>query len=236
MKPLLIALAFLGLTVSTRAQLFDNLPKVITCEVLLIELPRLDANRLVPNTGYVVRAEALQQLQELVNDRRATILAQPRLATINGVQAQIKAVRELIYPSEFEASGTPSINASNVTIQVSHSPMTVSPASFKTRELGVILNYTPTVGSDGNYLNIALTPEFSQEAKSGFVQHEMHSPAGKTVVGQPDIYSWNAATSIVLRRGTTVLLGMFDPVRDGQYLAQEKVVLMLLTANVNAVE
>jgi hypothetical protein len=52
----------------------------------------------------------------------------------------------------------------------------------------------------------------------------------------PDVYSWALATTAVLKSGSTVLLAILDPVEKEQYIEQENVVLVLLTATVQPVE
>ena len=199
-------------------------PTVVTIEVRYIEAPRAEVNTILPNTTYVVKEDVLKVLQEWVYKKKATILAQPRIATISGAQAQVRSVRELIYPTEYEP---PTVTTTNATPQAATEKTTTfpTPSGFKTRELGVLFNVTHTVGPDGRWINITLIPELSQPSKLGIMKYETLSSVGKTEITQPDICSWNLTTSIVLKSGSTVLLAVHDPVNVEQYTAQENVVL-----------
>jgi hypothetical protein len=216
---------------------------VITSEVRLIEAPRAEVNKLLPNTAYVMKAPVIQQLQEWVNQKKATILAQPRVTTVSGVQAQVRSVREFIYPSTYEMGAkttTTETRGTNATTKITEQALpnltALSPDTFRTREIGTLLNLTPTVSGDNEWIHMTLIPEFSHLSKSMFTRHEMTSPSGKTEVSQPDVYSWNATTSVVLRSGSTVLLAVLDPVSGEQYAGHENVLLVLLTATVNRAE
>jgi general secretion pathway protein D len=128
------------------------------------------------------------------------------------VQAQIKVVQEFIYPSEYtepQVSGGGGINGGNAAITPT------VPSSFKTREVGVIMNVTPTVGSDNYTINLALTPEVSEFL--GFLDY---SPGNVTSGGngtnstsvpykiqQPLFSTRSLATSVVIWDGQTVVLG-----------------------------
>ena len=226
-----------------RAQNASDGGAVVTCEVRMIEAPRAEVNKLLPNTGYVIKEPVLQQLQEWVNQKKAVILAQPRVVTVSGAQAQVRAVRELIYPAEFDlkSKATTETHGTNVTIkateQTAPNQTILFPVGFKTRELGALLNITPTVsGQKNEWINLTLIPELSQLSKIGFVKHEMLTAGGKTEISQPDVYSWNATTSVVLKSGSTVLIAVLDPVANDQYQAHDNVVLVLLTAAVNRAE
>jgi Flp pilus assembly secretin CpaC len=190
-----------------------------------------------------LKDETLHQLQDLVDQKIAVILAQPCISTVSGVQAQVKSVRELIYPAEFSTPNSASSIAANgtnvmvhATAQAASSAAFLYPGTFKTRELGSVLNVTPTVSADGRWINLTLIPEISQPSKLGFLKHETMTLGGKCEVSQPDIYSWNLTTSVTLKTGTSVLLAVLDPVSDERYVAQENVVLVVLTAAVNTAE
>ncbi|MDD2236708.1 MAG: type II and III secretion system protein, partial [Kiritimatiellae bacterium] len=112
-------------------------------------------------------------------------------------------VREIIYPTEFDAQsqsvGTGAGESSDRTVVV------VTPGSFETREVGVILNVTPTVGPDGYTIDLAMVPEVSEligwiEYGSAMGEITYHMP-------QPIFSSRNVTTSIVIWDGQTVVMG-----------------------------
>lgn len=204
-----------------------NEPSVVTCEIRFVEAPRADVNKLLPNTGYALKEDVLQKLQAWVEEKKATILAQPRVSTISGTTAQTKAVRELIYLTGNEP---PAIAPPGS--EVGGAGAGARPEVFKTRELGILFNLTPTIGPDGKWINIAVVPEISHLSRRGFIKQE----TAKRAVSQPDVYSWNLTTSVVLKSGSTVVLAVLDPVGEEKYMRQDNVLIVLLSAAVNPAE
>ena len=131
------------------------------------------------------------------------LLSAPRVTARSGYNATIQVVREIIYPTEFDAQsqsvGTGAGESSDKTVVV------VTPGSFETREVGVILNVTPTVGPDGYTIDLAMVPEVSEligwiEYGSAMGDITYHMP-------QPIFSSRNVTTSIVIWDGQTVVMG-----------------------------
>jgi general secretion pathway protein D len=151
-------------------------------------------------------------IKALSQKRSADILSAPKVTTISGAQAQIRVVQEFIYPTEFEppqvvAAGGGATGGGAVGVTPS------TPGAFKTREIGVLLNVTPTVGADGYTINLTLIPEVSEFL--GFINYggPLAVAAGNNVVTtfndikQPLFSSRNLTTSIVIWDGQTVVLG-----------------------------
>jgi general secretion pathway protein D len=153
-------------------------------------------------------------IKALSQKQSADTLSSPKVTTVSGAQAVIRVVQEFIYPTEFTAptvstsgGGTGGSAAAGVT------PST--PGSFQTREVGVLLNVTPTVGADGYTINLTLAPEVSQFL--GFINYgsPIGLASGNNVVTvandikEPLFSSQNLQTSVVLWDGQTVVLGGF---------------------------
>jgi len=223
---LMFALAVLLPVVPARG---EDPGTVVVGEVRFVEIARAEANRLFGSTDYVLSAEQLRRLDALVAQKKATILAQPRIVTISGAQAQVRSVRELIYPTEYgDPSATESDDktittdtGSNVTVNVTinNSPTgspnfarrrrpALIPQAFRTREVGIILNLTPTVDREGKSINCTLVPEVS--LFGGYERFEGQTDAGKVRVPQPVFYTYNDQTSVVLPNGATALLAVHD--------------------------
>ncbi len=144
------------------------------------------------------------------------LLSAPRVTTRSGVNAQIQVVQEIIYPTEFEVT-EPTISASVTSISTTGgsaagglvTPPTVTPGSFETREVGVILNVTPTVGPDGYTIDLVLTPEVAELVD--WIQYGSSISAGGQTftynIPQPVFASRNVTTSIVVWDGQTVVMG-----------------------------
>lgn len=152
-------------------------------------------------------------IQALSQHGGTDLLSAPRVTTRSGVNAQIQVVREIIYPTEFEVS-EPTISASTVSTGTGVggglvTPPTVTPGSFETRETGVILNVTPTVGPDGYTIDLTMVPEVAELVD--WIQYGSSSSAGGVNftynIPQPVFASRNVTTSIVIWDGQTVVMG-----------------------------
>lgn len=134
----------------------------------------------------------------------ADLLSAPKVTCRSGVNAQIQVVREIIYPTEFEVSQPTIIEGGIAT------PPTVTPGSFETREVGVLLNVTPTVAQDGYTIDLVMQPEVSELAD--WIQYgssiTMANGAVYTYnIPQPVFASRNVSTTIVIWDGETVVMG-----------------------------
>ena len=166
-----------------------------------------------PQFSLVIKALSLAKSTD--------VLSAPKVTTINGVQAQIKVVQEFIYPSEYSEPqpGTPpTINAAGVAVGGTSGTPSI-PSAFKTREVGVILNVTPTVGSDNYTINLALTPEVTEflgfldysptatASASGSGSNSVTATSTPFKIVQPLFSTRSVATSVVIWDGQTVVLG-----------------------------
>ena len=134
----------------------------------------------------------------------ADLLSAPKVTCRSGVNAQIQVVREIIYPTEFEVS-EPVISDAGLV-----SPPTVTPGSFETREVGVLLNVTPTVAQDGYTIDLVMQPEVSELADWIQYGSSITMPNGSTFtynIPQPVFASRNVSTTIVIWDGETVVMG-----------------------------
>lgn len=155
---------------------------------------------ILTNPQFEVIVRALSQ------KKSTDVLSAPKITTISGNAAQIRVVQEFIYPTEFEQ-------------QVGDFVVSQIPTTFKTRELGVLLNVTPQVGPDGYTINLTLIPEVSEFL--GFVDYSSGTDVGSVLTNQtavsaasvtakilqPLFASRNLATSIMIWDGQTVVLG-----------------------------
>lgn len=151
-------------------------------------------------------------LQALSQHGNADLLSAPRVTTKTGVNAQIQVVREIIYPTEFEVT-QPTVQSQGDLV----TPPTVTPGSFETREVGVILNVTPQVGSDGYTIDLTMVPEVAELVD--WIQYGSEITLETGAIGarqsrtfrynipQPVFSSRNATTSIIIWDGQTVVMG-----------------------------
>lgn len=154
-----------------------------------------------PELGVVIQA--------LSQHGGTDLLSAPRVTTRSGINAQIQVVREIIYPTEFDLTQPTVDSDGNVTM----APV-VTPGGFETRETGVILNVTPTVGPDGYTIDLVMAPEVCELVdwiQYGSVitinSNEGESNTYTLNMPQPVFTSRNVTTSIVIWDGQTVVMG-----------------------------
>jgi hypothetical protein len=127
---------------------------------------------------------------------RGETLGVQHFKTINGVNAIIESVDEVIYPTEIDTMVT-----NNVARLVF--------GGFETREEGLILNVTPVVSAGAQVINLVLLPE-----KSTLIGSNPQVPADSAAV-TPTFQSFNITTSMIVRNGHTLVAGQ-SLSRDGK--------------------
>jgi len=164
--------------------------------------------------GVLNNAQVEMVINALAQKKSADVLSAPKVTTISGAQAQIRVVQEFIYPSEYSQ---PTVSEGSV-------PTPSIPTAFKTREVGVILSVTPTVGADGYTINLTLVPEvsaflgmldYSPDPIQGFVRvggggvtpAEAAPVSVSYKIWQPLFETRNVTTTVVIWDGQTVVLG-----------------------------
>ena len=144
-------------------------------------------------------------IQALSQHGGSDLLSAPKVTTRSGVNAQIQVVKEIIYPTEFD-SEIITIDQENEAGNTWQQLAAVStPGSFETRETGVILNVTPTVGPDGYTIDLVMAPEVCELAD--WIQYG--GAVGDYFFNQPMpvFTSRNVTTSLVVWDGQTVVMG-----------------------------
>lgn len=153
--------------------------------------------------GVLTNPELTVVLHALDQHGATDLLSAPRVTTRSGVNAQIQVVREIIYPTEFESTQPQFSNGNGLTQVVT--PPLVTPGSFETREVGVILNVTPTVGPDGYSIDLVLAPEVSE--LEGWINYGSTFGDFTFNIPQPIFATRRMTTTIVVWDGQTVVMG-----------------------------
>ena len=166
--------------------------------------------------SVLTNPELTMVIHALDQKGNADVLSAPRVTTLNGVNAAIEVVTEIIYPTEFEISeqeldiSTDNDGTGNTRLFIP--PPTVVPGAFETRETGVILNVTPTVNADNYTISLTLIPEISELVD--WIQYGSEYQTGleegdTSIVNipQPVFSSRNVTTSMIVWDGHTVVMG-----------------------------
>ncbi len=162
-----------------------------------------------PELGFILHA--LQQRGH------TDVLSAPKITAQSGQEATIKVVTEYIYPTEFEtegisggSSGNNNNNSGGGTVGA-----IVTPSSFETREVGVILNVVPEVSPEGQMINLTLAPEVVSEPTwknygstyESDVNQDGVLETQQLSMEQPFFHTRSLSTSMLIYNGATVVMG-----------------------------
>lgn len=121
----------------------------------------LTVNGLLNGASYQAVMRGLNQ------KKGVDLMTAPSTVTRSGQQASVRVIRELIYPSEYEAPQLPNSigvlnNDPNIGGGGNASPIfavtPATPSAFEKRDVGVVLDVLPTVSQDKRYVDLQLNP------------------------------------------------------------------------------
>ncbi len=178
------------------------------------------------------------------------LMSAPTVTTKSGNKAVINVIREFRYPTEFDPPQIPQtvgaaandvngVGSGFGTSGVITNPIITptTPSAFETRNLGVTLEVTPTVGADGYTIDLELAPEVVDF--DGFINYGSPiltlaaagsaSIGGKpqsvevspNVINQPIFSTRKVTTSITIWDGMTIAIGGL--IREDVQKVQDKV-------------
>jgi type II secretory pathway component GspD/PulD (secretin)/outer membrane protein assembly factor BamD (BamD/ComL family) len=138
-------------------------------------------------------------LHALEETKKSKTLSAPRVTTLNNQTALIRVVEEFNYPTRYEVSLIQfDINGDGDFDDAGETEFANVPQDLQKRDIGILLNVTPSVGKDLKTITLVLAPEVSQ-----FSQFR-NLGGGVTV---PEFTSSQLTTSVVIEDGQTVVLG-----------------------------
>ncbi|MBQ2624795.1 MAG: hypothetical protein IJG18_06830 [Kiritimatiellae bacterium] len=108
----------------------------------------------------------LSMILHMLSQRSDTdLLSAPKVLTRPGEEAVMKVVTEYIYPTDYDVQLQSSSSSGNGNNGGSQSAIlaVVEPQSFTMREVGVILQVTPTLTDDGNVVDLELNTQVVDE-------------------------------------------------------------------------
>ncbi len=153
--------------------------------------------------GILSGTQYASVLHALMQNKRSKTLSAPRVTTLNNQTATIKIVTEFVYPTRYEASVVrKDLNGDgdfqDVVNGVSETRFVNVPQDFVTKDLGIVLNVTPSVGQDFKTVTLALKPEVSEKKTDDSFGGD---------ISLPRFTARNLETSVVIENGQTVMLG-----------------------------
>ena len=139
-------------------------------------------------------------LHLLEESKKSKTLSAPRVTTLNNQTAMIKDVEEFIFPTRFEVTLIQfDKNGDGDFDDAGETEFANVPQDFVTRDVGIVLNVTPSVGGDNRSISLTLMPEVSEGVPDFF------SFSSSTKL--PKFTTRTVNTSVVINDGETVVLG-----------------------------
>ena len=125
-------------------------------------------------------------IRGLSQKKGVDLMSAPSVTTKSGTRATMEVTREFIYPTEFDPPQLPQGGGGGLTLgggggsQQIATPTT--PTAFEMRQTGVRLEAEPTVGADGNTIELTLAPEVVEF--DGFINYgsPILSPSSQSVL------------------------------------------------------
>lgn len=162
-------------------------------------LTREDEGLNVTLQGVLTGTQFESVLHLLEETKKSKTLSAPRVTTLNNKTAVIRVVDEFRYPTRYEVSLVQfDINGDGDFDDAGETEFANVPQDLQSRDIGILLHVTPSVGKDLKTITLILAPEVSQ-----FSQFR-NLGGGVTV---PEFTSSQLATSVVIEDGQTAVLG-----------------------------
>lgn len=162
-------------------------------------LSRQDEGANLTLEGVLTGAKFEAVLHMLEESKKSKTLSAPRVTALNNQTAQIKVVEEFNYPTRYEVQLVQfDINGDGDFDDAGETQFVNVPKDFKKRDVGILLNVTPSVGKDMKTVTLVLAPEVSQFS-------QFRDLGGGVSV--PEFTSSELATSVVIEDGQTAVLG-----------------------------
>lgn len=151
------------------------------------------------STAGIFSDPAFQAVMRGLSQKKGVdLMSAPSVTTKSGTRATMEVTREFIYPTEFDPPRLPQGNGGGLNIggvgQQIATPTT--PTAFEMRQTGVRLEAEPTVGADGNTIELTLAPEVVEF--DGFINYgsPIMSPSSQSVL-PIQLSGLNAGTAYV---------------------------------------
>ena len=154
--------------------------------------------------GMLTKPQFSAVLHALEKKTKLKTLSSPKITTLNNQTATIEIVDEFVYPTRYEPTLIKNdLNNDgdflDVVDGVRETRFVNVPQGFETRDVGILLKVTPSVGSDKEIITLTLKPEVSEATANAF------EFSGE--VKLPKFTTRNLTTNIVVKNGDTIVLG-----------------------------
>lgn len=204
-------------------------PVSINVEVQIFSMPRaLAVETVLSQPAGTDYATVLKNVQALVGDNRAALVATPTVTTLSGQRAVVESILEHKYPTEYsqpqipqtfggntrateppkKVTKTTTIITQETTKETTTSfPMTpTTPTAFEKRDVGITLELEPSINEDHTWISIQVA--VSQVALQGTVKYRTEYNGE---IEQPEFYAKKITSNVYLKNGGVGFLGTIEP-------------------------
>ena len=217
------------------AKLWTNIHNDGYCRNIEFDIRYMSADRkTLSEVGYFgtsrINAAVLQN--RLMAQDGAKLLESPRLVTRPGEETVCKGVMEYIYPTDYEVNHalTSQMDGTNIVYGTDSAGAAVEPQSFTMRETGTIVQTTPSLTADGNFIDIELYTYLvgEPEWKDYGAKAKWKGAATYDLTMEQPFFPVRASadTKIGVRPGSTCVFGGGADRRKGD---EDKFVLIFVT-------
>jgi type II secretory pathway component GspD/PulD (secretin) len=195
----------------------------IIIEVQMVAVPRATALPLIPDLRNPEKIEAaVAKIQELLASGTAQLVAWPVVTTRPGQRAIAENIQEIRYATEFEPAST-EIQLTDKEGAITKQPnevrgidQPVTPTSFETRNAGATLEVEPSINPTDGAIELNLVAQHVR--LRGMRKIVIESGAIKTTLDQPDFSTNKTQTTVTLKNGQRLLLGVFQTDEPADHL------------------
>ncbi|MEO5713410.1 MAG: Amuc_1098 family type IV pilus outer membrane protein [Luteolibacter sp.] len=177
-------------------------------------------------TGLFTDGQVQSVMRGLDQKKGVDVMARPAVTTRSGQASSLTAIREFIYPTEYEPPELPNSVGSTGGNTTPVTPAT--PTAFDKKDVGIHLEVLPVADANKQYIDLTVNPTFS--TFDGFVNYG--SPINSTttdVLGNPQtvVVTQNAilmpvfskqsvSTNVHVADGSTIVIGglMKESIQD----------------------
>lgn len=189
-------------------------PKQIRVSVEYIDMPTATLIDLMyGEKKFADDTELRKKLQILLKSGQARMLETQMLTARSGEKATTESVREYTYPTEYEPSETPSevkVNGDADVALKNDLATPPTPTAFETRNTGSMLEIQPTLGENGNLIDLSLAPEIVYHVGNE-VWAEWQNKTAKSDIKTAIFYTIRLNTAVTLSNGKYQMICALSP-------------------------
>lgn len=201
-----------------------DLPRQVQVQVEFVEMDHKKMTKLLfLSSPEVADATPLRKtVAEMVKKGEAEVLETMMVVARSGEKATREAIREFIYPTEYEPPEIPAkVNVPGAPKGDGVSPEELkwmgmlrtgyTPTAFETRNLGGTLEVEPIIAEDGKHVSLRFAPEIVWHTGNTVWAEDKDAHGNVSKVQMPQMYSLRVMTAITCIDGQYNLVAVLSP-------------------------